>query len=45
MENVLEILNLCEVKLCDFLLVLVYKICMVLDVFIWILSFNVIIIF
>jgi hypothetical protein len=45
MENVLEISNLCEAKLCDLLPVLVYKTCMVPDVFTWTLSFNVTIIF
>jgi hypothetical protein len=33
MENVLEISDLCEAKLCDLLPVLVYKIHMVLDMF------------
>lgn len=45
METVLDISDLCEAKLCDLLPVIVYKTLVVLDVFTWTLSFNIIIIF
>lgn len=45
MENVLDISDSCEAKLCDLLPVLVYKTFMVPDVFTWTLSFNITIIF
>lgn len=45
MENVLDISDSCEAKLCDLLPVLAYKTLMVLGVFTWTLTFTITIIF
>ena len=44
MENVLDISDACEAKLCDLLPVLVYKTLVVPGVFTWTLSFSITII-